>query len=392
MPGEQPQSMIAVAEKKRFADAAVRTQSFGHQRLYSLDALRGFDMFWIIGGEFIFHGLAKASGAPFWVAVSDQFTHPDWNGFHLYDLIFPLFLFLAGVSVPYSVGAGLEAGKTRSALLFRVIRRGIILVLLGIFCNNGLQIRPISEMRFCSVLGRIGLGYMFACIIYLYTKERAQVAWFAGLLIGYWLLLKFTSAPGFPAGDLTMQGNFASYVDRMLIPGKLYLDIHDPEGLVSTIPAISTGLLGILAGKVLKSNTLSPPYKALRLVIAGAVFIALALLWNIIFPINKNLWTSSFVLLAGGLSMLLLALFYYIIDVLGYQKWAFFFRVIGMNSILIYISGRIIKWDYANNAFFKWVGQLVGTPYDIVAMAVCLLIVKWAFLYFMYRKKVFLRV
>ena len=392
MPEQTPVPMQNKVAENKSGGPAVHTQSFSHQRLYSLDALRGFDMFWIIGGEFIFHGLAKATHAPFWVAVSDQFTHPDWNGFHLYDLIFPLFLFLAGVSVPYSVGSGLERGQTRKELLIRIIKRGIILVLLGLFCNNGLQIRPLADMRFCSVLGRIGLAYMFACMIYLYARERGQVIWFTALLIGYWLLLKFTSAPGFPMGDLTMQGNFASYVDRMLVPGKLYLVIHDPEGLMSTLPAIATGLLGILAGKLLKSGSYEARNKALRLAIMGGVLIVLALLWNFDFPINKNLWTSSFVLLTGGLSMLLLSLFYYIIDVLGYQRWAFFFRVIGMNSILIYISGRIIKWEYANNAFFKWVEQLIGNPYDVVAMAVCFLIVKWAFLYFMYKKKVFLRV
>ena len=206
-------------EKTVFSGAPLRTQSFNYQRLYSLDALRGFDMFWIIGGEHIFHGMAKATHSPFWNAVSDQFTHPDWNGFHIYDLIFPLFLFLAGVSTPYSVGRDLEMGKTRKQLLVRVIKRGLILVLLGLFCNNGLQIMPLAEFRFCSVLGRIGIAWMFANIIYLYTKERAQIAWFAVLLIGYWLLLKFTAAPGFIAGDLTMQGNFASYIDRTIIPG-----------------------------------------------------------------------------------------------------------------------------------------------------------------------------
>src|SRR5579872_4189863 len=262
-------------EKKGFTDFAFHTQGFTHQRLYSLDALRGFDMFWIIGGEFIFHGLADATHAPFWVALSNQFTHPDWNGFHAYDLIFPLFLFLAGVSSPYSVGSALAAGKPKKELLLRVIKRGLILVLLGIACNNSLHLKHISEMRFPSVLGRIGLGYMFANIIYLYTKDRAQIVWCAILLIGYWTLLKFTSAPGFPMGDLTMQGNFASYIDRTILPGKLYLGIHDPEGVVSTIPAICTGLLGIQAGKVLKNNMLSPNSKVLRLMIAGVVFIAL---------------------------------------------------------------------------------------------------------------------
>lgn len=362
------------------------------QRLYSLDALRGFDMFWIIGGEEIFHSMAKATGSPFWQVLSDQFEHPAWNGFHFYDLIFPLFLFIAGVATPYSVGKEREKGTPRNKLLVRVIRRGLILVLLGIIYNNGLKIHPLSEIRFCSVLGRIGLAYMFANIIYLYTKERGQVIWFVALLVGYWLLLLFNSAPGFPHGDLTMQGNFASYIDRSVIPGRLYLGIHDPEGLVSTIPAIGTGLLGILAGNLLKNSPLSPAGKAGRLALAGVISLVLALVWNTVFPINKNLWTSSFVLNVGGISLLLLSAFYYVIDVLGYRKWAFFFSVIGMNSILIYLSGHFINWKYATDGFFYWVGQIVASPYNTVAMVFCFLAVKWVFLYFLYKKKVFLRV
>ena len=371
----------------------VNTSPFTYERLYSLDALRGFDMVWIMGAEEIFHTLAKATGSSFWGSIANQFTHPDWNGFHLYDLIFPLFLFLAGVATPYSVGREREKGKTPNQLLFRVIKRGLILVLLGILVNNGLKtLKPIEEMRFASVLGRIGLAYMFANIIYLYTSQKAQMIWFWALIIGYWLLLKFTSAPGFAPGDLTMQGNFASYVDRLVLPGKLYLGFHDPEGLFSTIPAIGTGLLGILAGTLLKSGHQTKQRKALMLAVAGAVFVVLAQIWNLDFPINKNLWTSSFVLQVGGLSLLLLSAFYYIIDVLGYKTWAFFFKVIGMNSILIYISGKFINWNYSTNGFFGWLGQITGEPFNAVVMAACYVLVKWMFLYFLYKKRVFLKV
>lgn len=368
-------------------------------RLYSLDALRGFDMFWIMGAEEIFHSLADVTKWGPFVAISNQLTHPAWNGFHLYDLIFPLFLFMAGVSTPFSVGRELEKGKSREQLLLRVIKRAFILVLLGLVVNNGLQIKPIADIRFPSVLGRIGIAYMFANIIYLYSKEWAQIAWFWFFIIGYYLLLKFTSAPGFAPGDLSPQGNFASYVDRSILPGKLYvpfpnthINMHDPEGLFSTIPAISTGLLGILAGMLLKKPSLTPKLKALRLAIAGIIFLVLAQIWNLDFPINKNLWSSSFVLHVGGLSLLLMALFYYIIDVLGYKKWAFFFKVIGMNSILIYVSGHFINWGYATNGLFKWLFQLVGDPYNLVVAAICFVMVKWLFLYFLYQKKTFLRI
>ena len=370
-------------------------------RLYSLDALRGFDMFWIMGADEIFYSMKHATHgtSAFWNTLATQFTHPDWNGFHAYDLIFPLFLFMAGVSTPFSVGRELEKGKSRGQLVWRVVKRGLILVLLGLIANNGLKIQPIADIRFPSVLGRIGIAYMIANIIYLYSKEWAQMLWFWFFIIGYYLLLKFTSAPGFHPGDLTPQGNFASYVDRTILPGHLYvpypgtkINMHDPEGLFSTIPAISTGLLGILAGTVLKKTTLTQNVKAIRLAIAGVIFLVLAQVWNLDFPINKNLWSSSFVLNVGGLSLLLMSLFYYIIDVLGYKKWAFFFKVIGMNSILIYISSHFIKWTYTNNSFFGWIGQLSGEPYGAVILAITFVLVKWVFLYYLYEKKTFLRV
>lgn len=369
------------------------TVTYTPQRLYSLDALRGFDMFWIMGAEEIVNTMAKATGNSFWNGFATQLTHPDWNGFHFYDLIFPLFLFMAGVATPYSVGRELQKGKSKNALLWRVIKRGLLLVLLGIIYNNGLKILPVSQIRFGSVLGRIGLAYMFANIIYLYANKQAQIIWFAALLIGYWLMLKFTSAPGFLPGDLTMQGNFASYIDRSILPGRLYLVIHDPEGLTSTIPAIGTGLLGILTGSFLKNyKRISEAKKCLYMFIAGLVFLAIAQLWNLDFPINKNLWTSSFVMNVGGYSLILLSFFYFIIDVKGYRNWSFFFRVIGMNSILIYLSGRFINWEYSNDALFGWIGQLISKPWNDVMLAVCYVFTKWLFLYFMYKQKIFLRV
>jgi predicted acyltransferase len=168
--------------------------------------------------------------------------------------------------------------------------------------------------------------------------------------------------------------------------------VHDPEGLMSTIPAIGTGLLGILAGQLLRNSSLSGAAKSGRLVVAGLVSIGLALIWNVVFPINKNLWTSSFVLCVGGISLVLLGTFYFIIDVKGHRKWAFFFSVIGMNSILIYLSGHFINWPYMTNAFFRWLVELVGNPWNDLVFALCLLAVKWVFLYILYRKKVFLRV
>lgn len=361
------------------------------QRLYSLDALRGFDMFWIMGGEEIIHALAKITGSSFFEGWAHQLTHPDWHGFRFYDLIFPLFLFMAGVATPYSTAREFERGKTREDVLMKVIKRGLILVILGVIANNGLELRPIAEIRFGSVLGRIGLGYMFANIIYLYTKERGQIIWFWSILVGYWLLILLTAAPGFPAGDLSMEGNIVSYIDRTIMPGHLYLGIHDPEGVMSTIPAIATALLGIYAGRLLKNADLAMTRKASLLAMMGVASLVLGWLWSFVFPLNKNLWTSSFVLWVGGWSLLLLALFYFIIDIKGHRSWAFFFSVIGMNSILIYMSGHFIDWGYSTNAFFKWLIQLSG-DFGPLMFALCYVGIEWLFLYFMYRQKLFLRI
>ena len=361
-------------------------------RLYSLDALRGFDMFWIIGAEEIFHAMAKATNAPFWKSLSEQFEHPYWNGFSAYDLIFPLFIFVTGIAATFSLGGAMEKGTAKKELLQKVIKRGLILFLLGVIYNNGLQIRLLSDIRFMSVLGRIGIAYMLSSIIFLYAKERFQAIWFASLLIGYWIILKFTAAPGFLIGDLTEAGNFASYIDRTVLPGKLSRGIHDTVGFFNNIPAISSGLAGIITGNYLRKAGVSPAKKALHMALAGLAALIIAQIWNLDFPINKNLWSSSFVLQTVGFSLLLMSLFYWIIDVRGYQRWAFFFRVIGMNSILIYMSGKVISWSYANKGVFQWVGDLIGDPYNAVALAITSVLLKWVFLRFLYNKKIFLKI
>lgn len=363
------------------------------RRLLSLDALRGFDMFWIIGGEEVFHVLAKTTGWAWAVFMADQFTHVAWNGFRPYDCIFPLFLFLAGVSTPYSLGSRLAKGDDRAMLARKVITRGLILVLLGIIYNNGLFMRPLAEMRFGSVLGRIGLAGMFAQLIYLYVQnERARYGVFAGILLGFWALLMFVPVPGFGAGNLTMEGSLVGYVDRLLMPGRLYKIIHDPEGILSTLPAIGTGLLGVFAGTILRRHGVTDSRKLQQLIVCGVICVALGWIWNVVLPVNKNLWTSSFVLVAGGWSFLILSLFYWIIDVRNWQRWTFFFVVIGMNSILIYLAGKIIDFDHATHFLFGGLLTFFSEPVQAVGTVLAFLAVKWLFLYFLYKKKTFLRV
>ncbi|MDR6196861.1 DUF5009 domain-containing protein [Siphonobacter sp. SORGH_AS_0500] len=363
------------------------------KRLLSLDTLRGFDMFWIMGGDEIFYALAKTTSWSWALFMADQLTHPAWNGFRFYDLIFPLFLFMAGVSTPFSLDGRIARGEEKSKLARKIVSRGITLVILGIILNNGIFQKPLAEMRFGSVLGRIGLAGMFAQLIYLYAGKRASYVWFFVILLGYWAAMMLIPVPGCGAGVLTMECSLAGYLDRLLMPGKLYLTVHDPEGLLSTIPAICNALLGIYAGTVLKNQSKTASRKIIHLVGLGLAFIGLSLLWDVVFPINKNLWTSSFVCVTGGCSLLLLSIFYWIIDVKGYKKWTILFTVIGMNSILIYMSGLVVSFEHASEFFFGGlIKHLDSVPLKAVLTVLGMLFMKWLFLYFLYTKKVFLRV
>lgn len=366
------------------------------ERLLSLDALRGFDLFWIVGGHGIVIGLHLATGWEWVGAFNGLLKHVDWNGFLPYDLIFPLFLFLAGVSTPYSLTRRLAEGA-RGEVIRKVFQRGLILVLLGIIYNNGLQWKGLENMRFGSVLGRIGLAGMFAQLIFVFNWETPKRLWYwlAGVLLGYWAIMSLGHAPGFAPGDLTMEGNFASYVDRLLLPGKLHKGIHDPEGLLAVLPAIGNALLGILAGLWLRrsSEEVSGDRKAAGLAVAGIALLAVGAVWSVCFPINKNLWTSSFVLWTCGWASLLLALFYWTIDVRGWARgFGAFFAVVGMNSVFIYLAGKFISFSYTSQALFGGVAKLFPAAAQPLVLAIGLFAVEWALLWFMKRQKLFLKV
>lgn len=366
------------------------------ERLLSLDALRGFDLFWIVGGHGILVALFKLTEWGWLGAIDTQLKHVDWNGFQAYDLIFPLFLFMAGVSTPYSLTRLLTEGA-HGEVIRKVIQRGLILVLLGIIYNNGLQWKGLENMRLGSVLGRIGLAGMFAQLIFVFNYETPKRlwAWLAGILLGYWAIMSFGHAPGFAAGDLTMEGNFASYVDRLLLPGKLYKGIHDPEGLLAVIPAIGNALLGILAGLWLRrsSDEVSGDRKAAGLAVAGLVLLAVGGLWSFVFSINKNLWTSSFVLWTCGWSSLLLSLFYWTIDVRGWLRgFGACFAVIGMNSVLIYMSGKFLNFDFTGLALFGGLARAFPPAVASVVLVTGIFAVKWLLFWFLKRQKIFLKV
>ena len=365
-----------------------------NERLLSLDALRGFDMFWIIGWGRIWHELAKLTDWPLFNWWSTQMNHCEWDGFHFYDLIFPLFLFIAGISFPFSLEKSQQKGLSKKAIYIRIIKRGLILVFLGLVFNGFLKFN-FDAQRYSGVLIRIGLAWMFAALIFINTKRNARILWCAGILIFYWLLLAFVQAPDFPAAPrFSMEGNIACYIDRAFLPGKMYSELYDPSGLSGILPAISTTLLGMLTGMFIKTSKegLTPMKKVVYMTGAGVALIMLGLLWGLIFPINKPIWTSSYVCLAGGVSLLFFAFFYWIIDVCGYRRWTLFFSVIGMNSITIYMAQSIINFQFTANFLFGGFVSFFPKAWAPMLNSLTYIIICWLFLYFLYRKKIFIKV
>ena len=358
------------------------------QRLLSLDALRGFDMFWIVGAESLVSGLRKISDTGPIKLLADQLEHKPWAGFHFEDLIFPLFVFIIGVSLVFSLTKTIAQSGRRTAVL-RILRRSALLYLLGILYYGGLS-TPIEKIRLLGVLQRLALCYLFASLLFCYLKPKALVGVCAGILIGYWALLSFVPVPGHGAGNFAEGMNLANYLDKYL-PLRKWDGDHDPEGLLSTLPAIANCLLGVFAGLLLQ-NAAVPDRKKVRYLIAGGIAcLAVGWLWHLNFPVIKKIWTSSFVLVASGYSCLLLAAFYQVIDVWKWQKWAMPFVWIGANAITIYFGGRFLDFEGLAKLLVGGEMNHVFGRYGELVLALTTLALGFWFLRFLYQRKIFLR-
>jgi len=396
------------------------------QRLMSLDALRGFDMFWILGADslvYALHGLAQTAPTNF---LATQLDHAEWEGFHFYDLIFPLFVFMMGVSTVFSLTKIIER-EGRAAAVKRVLKRGILLFVIGLIYSGGFT-NPWPDMRLMGVLNRIALCYTFGGLLFIFLRVRVLAVVALALLVGYWALLANVSFPDVrptPGGDsvITKEAGFKSvsqlnmastnllrgayiqgvnltdYFDQKYLPGRKYDGTYDPEGILSTLPAFASGLLGIFAGLLLRNKSVSDEKKVLWLLGAGTVSVALGWLWGMEFPVIKKIWTSSYVLVAGGYSALLLGAFYWMVDVKKWRRWCQPFVWIGMNPLTIYLTSNFL----GGLGFEKLAQRLTGGPVksffdthvaagfgNLVIAITSVALFVW-FAHFLYRRKIFLR-
>jgi len=381
---------IAVSpERMRVETSSIAAPS---QRVMSIDALRGVDMFFIVGVEQIIDALSKMF--PMQPTLESRLQHAPWAGFHFYDLIFPLFAFIIGVSLVFSLSKAV-AVEGKAAASLKTIKRGLILFLLGVFLYGGMS-RGLDHLRILGVLQRLAICSVFGGLAFIWLNTRAIVALTVTLLVGYWAMMTFIPVPGFGAGDYAEGHNLANWIDKNYLPYFKWDGDHDPEGILSSLPAIASTLLGLFAGLVIKNGVIPPARKVRVLLLWGIVGVIAGLLWHTQFPIIKKVWTSSFVLFTAGVSSILLGLFYWIIDIKNCRAWAKPFVWIGMNAITIYVLFHFINLQ---NVASRIVGGEIKISLDMAYnglgdLVTSLLALCFSFWIckFLYDRKIFLRV
>ncbi|MGN0833439.1 MAG: acyltransferase family protein [Kiritimatiellia bacterium] len=371
------------------------TNGSGSGRLCSLDALRGLDMLMITGLGPLLIALCQALGFGDQCWLARQLHHVPWHGFRIEDGIFPLFLFIAGVSFPFSLARQRERGLATGRIVARIVWRGLALVFFGLLWEGLLRF-DFATLRIPSVLALIGCSWAAAALLYVGCgRVSVRVAVCACLLVGYAALMLFVQAPDFPSADrFSPEGNVICWLDRVLTGGHTYREHFDPEGFPRILTAMVTASLGMFAGDVVRRGAWSGNRRTAVMLALGVALAAVGGAADAagLCPVNKALWSPSFVLLAGGCSFVAFALFYWIVDVRGWRRWTFVLRVVGMNSITIYLAQRMLGFRVATDFFFGGAAGLCGPAWGAVVTSFGHVAVCWLFLYFLYRRKVFLKV
>ena len=367
-------------------------------RLISLDVFRGITI----------AGMVLVNNPGTWANIYWPLEHAEWNGWTPTDLIFPFFLFIVGVAIPLAFGKRIERGDSHRTLFLKVLYRSAIIFLLGEFLA-GFPYCHFATIRIPGVLQRIAVCYFFASIIFLKTRPRTQAIIAVALLVVYCLLMTHVAAPGFYAGDLSKEGSLASYVDRRIFGPHIWKQgiVYDPEGLLSTMGALATTLFGVLTGSLMRSKDRTPIEKVAHMFIAGVCCVIVGWIWNAWFPINKSLWTSSYVFFTGGLALQFLALCYWLIDIKGYQRWAKPFVIFGVNAIVLFVgtgvmarlmglikvpqpdgSRSTLQGYIYNHAYESWLSPNKAS----LAFALSFILLWLFFMWLLYRKNIIIKV
>ena len=329
-------------------------------------------------------------------------NHSAWNGWTLTDTVFPSFLWIVGVAITLSLGKRAALGGSRRKLLIGIARRAAILFVLGM-AVYAFPHFDLGTQRILGVLQRIAICYFIASLIFLFTGVRGQIWWILGLFTAYWLMMKLTPVPGYGAGRLDVEGNFAHYIDWLVLGHHNYASTRtwDPEGVISTIPAIATTLLGVLAGRVLRSAE-SLPERAARLFLIGNVLLAAGCICNVWLPINKKLWTDSFVMFMAGLDFVVMAILLWILDIRRWTWAARPFAILGMNAITIYLASEFlaealqsVSWHGASlqRAIYRGIFAPLASPANASLLyAIAFTLCMYALAHLMYKRGWFLRV
>ena len=360
-------------------------------RILSIDALRGFDMFWILGFDVLSNKIYAARVTPFTTFFKTQMDHVEWTGFHFYDIIMPLFLFIVGVAMPFSILKRVEKGDEKKKIYLHIIKRVIILWILGMMVQGNLLSYDIHQIKlYSNTLQAIASGYLFASIIILNLNKLWQLISLFILLMLYWLCIVFIPIPGQGAGIMTPHVNLSIYIDQAVF-GSIQ-DGTTYSWLLSSLNFAATTILGVFAGYFLKSQD-GKLKKFWKLLITGLVLFGISLIWHQVHPIVKHIWTSSFVLFSGGICFVMLSIFYLIIDVWGFQKWIFPFIVIGSNAILAYLISHLTSWRMGAlaNIFLGGLGQWTGAWQPAIETSGGIIII-YAFLWYCYKKKIFIKI
>ena len=372
------------------------------QRLESLDVLRGFDLFLLVGLEMVMHHLDNAVHTPAFHSVMWCFTHVDWEGFSTWDLVMPLFMFMSGITIPFALSRYKDAAD-KSLVYRRILKRVILLWIFGMMCQGNLLGLDADRIYlYSNTLQSIAMGYLISSLLFLHTGIRTQIGLAIVLLLGFWGAMELITIQGYGGGNYTPDGNLAEWIERevlgrfrdgaSVVNGEvIFPDWYRYTWILSSPNFGVTVLTGTFAGYILKDKEWTPQRKLVGLVIIGLSMVGIGWIWGIWHPVIKKLWTSSMVLVSSGYCFLLMALFYYVIDYKGWKKHTGWLKVYGMNSIVAYMLAMCVNFSCIGHSLFHGLEPYMGAYYQVLitaSNAVMVYLILWE----MYKRKIFLRV